>query len=154
MDRIWAPWRKAYITVKKSKRCIFCVGKKTSDRKNHILKRNKYAFSVLNRYPYNNAHIMVAPYRHLKSLEFLKEKELLDLISLVNYTKKKIDKCLKPTGYNIGLNVGKVAGAGFPGHVHIHIVPRWEGDTNFIPVISNTKVVSCSLDAMYNLLKG
>lgn len=157
MDKIWAPWRRQYISVKKRVRgCIFCNGKESraSDRKKYILKRSTYAFSILNRYPYNNAHIMIAPYRHVKSMELLNEKELLDLVNLVNYTKKKIDKLLKPAGYNIGLNIGKVAGAGFPGHVHIHIVPRWEGDTNFMPVISNTKIVSYSLDEVYRLLKG
>lgn len=159
MEKIWAPWRKHYIALKKrgkSSKCIFCIGKKDkiSDKKNHILKRNKYAFSILNRYPYNNAHVMIAPYRHVKSLELLKEEELLGLVNLVNYTKKKIDKFLKPAGYNIGLNIGKVAGAGFAGHVHIHIVPRWEGDTNFMPVISNTKIVSYSLAEMHDLLEG
>ena len=97
---------------------------------------------------------MVAPSRHVKSLEFLDEKELLDLMKLVNHTKKKIDKSLKPHGYNIGLNIGRIAGAGFPGHAHIHIVPRWNGDTNFMPVLSGTKVVSYSLDDMYHTLKG
>ncbi len=159
MEKIWAPWRKHYIALKKrgkSSKCIFCIGKKNkfSDKKNHILKRNKYAFSILNRYPYNNAHVMIAPYRHVKSLELLKEEELLGLVNLVNYTKKKIDKFLKPAGYNIGLNIGKVAGAGFAGHVHIHIVPRWEGDTNFMPVISNMKIVSYSLAETHDLLEG
>jgi len=156
MDRLWAPWRKHYITAaKKRKKCIFCVGKKkASDRKCYVLKRAKHAFSILNLYPYNNAHVMVAPYRHVKTLDVLKKDELLDLMNLVNYTKKKIDKHLKPEGYNIGLNVGRVAGAGFPGHVHIHIVPRWQGDTNFIPVLSDTKIVSFSLNEMYDLLKG
>ena len=154
MDKIWAPWRKKYITLKKNKKCIFCAGKKkVSDKKRYILKRSKYAFSMLNLYPYNNAHIMVAPYRHVSALTLLSEKELLDLFNLVNLMTKKIDKLLKPTGYNIGLNIGKVAGAGFPGHVHVHIVPRWRGDTNFIPVISNTKVISSSMDEMYKLLK-
>ena len=97
---------------------------------------------------------MIAPYRHVKSLELLKEKELLDLMNLVNHTKKVIDRVLAPAGYNIGINLGRLAGAGFPGHVHIHIVPRWEGDTNFMPVISSTKVIPYSLNAMYDLLKG
>ena len=154
MDKIWAPWRKKYITLKKNKKCIFCVGrKKGPDKKRYILKKGKHAFSMLNLYPYNNAHIMVAPYRHVSALTLLSEKELLDLFNLVNLMTKKIDKLLKPTGYNIGLNIGKVAGAGFPGHVHVHIVPRWRGDTNFIPVISNTKVISSSMDEMYKLLK-
>jgi len=95
---------------------------------------------------------MVAPKRHVKSLELLKKEEIADLMNLVNFTKKKIDKLLKPDGYNIGFNVGKLAGAGFAKHVHIHIVPRWTGDTNFMPVIGNAKVVSDSLDNMYNLL--
>ncbi|MGB2705669.1 MAG: HIT domain-containing protein [Candidatus Omnitrophota bacterium] len=155
MDKLWAPWRKEYITIKKAASCIFCVGrkKKASDRKNYILKRTGHSFSILNRYPYNNAHVMIAPYRHVKGLEALSEEGLMDLMNLVNYTKKKIDKLLKPAGYNMGINIGKVAGAGFPGHVHIHIVPRWAGDTNFMPVVANTKVVSYSLDEMYRLLR-
>ncbi len=154
MDRIWAPWRKKYITLKKSKKCIFCVGKKKgSDKKRYILKRSTYTFAVLNIYPYNNAHVMVAPYRHVKTLTLLNDKELLDLFNLVNLMTKKIGRLLKPAGYNIGLNIGRVAGAGFPGHVHVHIVPRWRGDTNFIPVISNTKVISYSLDEMCEALK-
>ncbi len=155
MQKIWAPWRTKYITLKKPETCIFCLGrKKTSDLKSYILKRTEYSFSMLNKYPYNNAHVMVAPKRHVKSLELLNERETLDLMDLVNYTKKRIDKALKPSGYNIGLNIGKIAGAGFPGHMHIHIVPRWLGDTNFMPVLSDTKVVSSSLAEIYKLLKG
>ncbi|OGW75211.1 MAG: HIT family hydrolase [Omnitrophica bacterium RBG_13_46_9] len=156
MDKIWAPWRKEYILLKKSKGCIFCLKRQSGlyDRKKYILKRDRYAFSMLNRYPYNNAHEMVSPYRHVGSLELLNKKELLGLLNLVNYTKMRIDKLLRPHGYNIGMNLGKIAGAGFSGHVHIHIVPRWAGDTNFMPVISDTKIVSCSLEEMYNLLKG
>lgn len=96
---------------------------------------------------------MVAPYRHVRSLECLTDVELLDLMKLVNRIKTLVDKKLKPHSFNIGLNVGKVAGAGFAGHIHIHIVPRWTGDTNFMPILANTKVVSESLDAMYKLLK-
>ncbi|MFA6609766.1 MAG: HIT domain-containing protein, partial [Candidatus Omnitrophota bacterium] len=100
------------------------------------------------------AHIMVAPFRHVKTLEQLSDKELLDLMTLVKRTKIKLDKKMKPDGYNIGINMGKIAGAGFAGHLHIHIVPRWYGDTNFMPVLANTKVVSDSLKAAYDLLKG
>ena len=155
MDRIWAPWRKEYITLKKTRGCIFCLsGKnKKEDTKNCVLKRTRYAFSILNKYPYNNAHVMVAPYRHVKSLELLRKSELYDLMDLVNYTKVKIDRLLKPAGFNIGLNIGKIAGAGFPGHVHIHVVPRWVGDTSFMPVIADTKVVSNSLEDMRDLLR-
>jgi ATP adenylyltransferase len=108
---------------------------------------------MLNLYPYNNGHIMVAPYRHVKSLEFLSAKELMDVMSLVNAAKIDLEKELKPDGFNIGLNIGKVAGAGFAGHVHIHIVPRWLGDTNFMPVTAGTKVISESLEAMRKVLK-
>lgn len=109
---------------------------------------------MLNLFPYNNGHVMVAPYRHVKSLEYLTDAELVDLMKLVNKTKAAIDKKLKPHGYNIGLNVGRVGGAGFTGHVHIHVVPRWSGDTNFMPITADTKVVSESLDAMEKLLKA
>ncbi|MBN1353624.1 MAG: HIT domain-containing protein [Candidatus Omnitrophica bacterium] len=156
MDRIWAPWRKCYVTSDKKGGCIFCLERKSKleDKKRYILKRSGRSFSMLNKYPYNTAHVMVAPYRHVKSLELLKRTELMDLMELVNYTKKKIDKRFKPDGYNIGLNIGKIAGAGFPSHVHVHIVPRWAGDTNFMPILSDTKVVSHSLEEVYNLLKG
>lgn len=109
---------------------------------------------MLNRYPYNNGHVMIAPVRHVKSPELLTKDELADLWRLVNYTKKKIDTFLKPDGFNIGLNIGKIAGAGFPRHAHVHVVPRWEGDTNFMPVIADTKIVSYSLDEMWKVLKG
>ena len=114
--------------------------------------RAKRNFVLLNLYPYNNGHVMVAPHRHVKSLEFLSDAELLDCMRLVNKTKCAIDKHLKPHGYNIGVNVGRVGGAGFAGHVHIHIVPRWIGDTNFMPVLADTKIVSASLDGMYKTL--
>ena len=97
---------------------------------------------------------MVAPYRHVKNLGNLRDQELLDLFKLVNESKKSLDKLLKPHGYNIGINVGKIAGAGFDEHIHIHIVPRWRGDTNFMPIIANTKIVSESLDTVYKALKG
>ncbi len=154
MDKLWAPWRSKYIYLRKIKACIFCGAKYARDHKaRYILERSGHSFSMLNLYPYNNGHVMVAPYRHVSSLELLSEEELADLIRLVNAAKREIDRKMKPHGYNIGWNLGKVAGAGFSGHVHVHIVPRWTGDTNFIPVIGNTKVVSESLDAMYALLK-
>ena len=155
MDKLWAPWRSKYIYLRKHKKCIFCIGERRSgDKSRYILERSKHSFSMLNLYPYNNGHVMVAPYRHVKSLEELKDAEMADVMRLVNRTKVALDKKLKPHGYNIGLNVGRTGGAGFAGHVHIHIVPRWEGDTNFMPVTAGTKIVSESLDAMYKLLKA
>jgi Diadenosine tetraphosphate (Ap4A) hydrolase and other HIT family hydrolases len=109
---------------------------------------------MLNIYPYNNGHVMVAPYRHVNSLEYLKPEELKDLMDLVVKTKKTLDKKIKPDGYNIGLNLGRVAGAGFAGHIHIHVVPRWTGDNNFMPAACGTKVISESLDEMCRIYKS
>ena len=157
MDKLWAPWRSKYIYDRKRKRCIFCVrrkGNKKADKKKYLIQRSEHSFSILNRYPYNNGHVMVAPLRHVKSLELLNDREVLDLMKLVNQTKRVLDKTLKPQGYNIGINMGKIAGAGFDGHVHVHIVPRWAGDTNCMPVLGNVKVISESLDSLYDTLKG
>ena len=154
MDKLWAPWRSKYIYLRKNKKCIFCGNKEVRSKTNYIIRRSAHSFSILNIFPYNNGHVMIAPYRHVKTLELLTDAELIDLMKLVNKTKTDIDKKLKPHGYNIGLNIGKVGGAGFAGHIHIHVVPRWTGDTNFMPVTGDTKVMSESLDAMHKLLKG
>lgn len=154
MDKLWAPWRSKYIYLRKRKGCIFCVNaKEKHDRNHYVIARSKHAFAMLNIYPYNTGHVMVAPYRHVGGLDRLSDAELLDVMKLVNETKVTIDKRLKPHGYNIGANYGKVGGAGFAGHVHIHIVPRWAGDTNFMPIVGQTKIVSESLDAVFKALK-
>jgi len=153
MENLWAPWRSKYIYFGKQKKCIFCGAKnKATARKRYIVDHTKHSFSMLNAFPYNNGHVMVAPYRHVRSLEALSDAELLDLMKLVTKTKAKLERKLKPHAFNIGMNVGKVAGAGFDGHIHIHIVPRWAGDTNFMPVVAHTKVVSDSLDSLYTML--
>lgn len=148
MNTLWAPWRSKYIYSRKKKKCIFCRPK------DYVLEKSKHSFSILNIYPYNNGHVMVAPYRHVKSLEYLSGEELKDLMGLVIKTKKTLDKKLKPHGYNIGLNIGKTAGAGFAGHIHVHIVPRWNGDTNFMPSTCGTKVMSESLDVMVKIFRS
>jgi len=154
MKNIWAPWRSKFIYDRKRKGCIFCMAKDTkSPKKSFVIKKTKHAFSMLNIYPYNNGHIMVSPKRHVSSLEKLSSDELQDIMELVNESTKVLTKALKPDGYNIGANIGKIAGAGFPGHVHIHIVPRFSGDTNFMPVLNHTKVISESLEALYDRLK-
>lgn len=153
MDKLWAPWRSKYLYLRKHKKCIFCGNASSHPKTKYLIRRSLHSFSMLNLYPYNNGHVMIAPYRHVKSLEHLTDAELVDLMKLVNKTKVAIDKKLKPHGYNIGLNIGRVGGAGFAGHVHIHVVPRWVGDTNFMPITANTKVVSESLEAMEKLLK-
>jgi len=154
MDVLWAPWRGEFIYERPKKKCIFCVPKdKKRDDKLYILERGRYVFSILNIYPYNNGHVMVAPYRHIGSPEKLNNNELLDMMAAVNNIKKMLDEILKPEGYNIGMNVGKISGAGFDGHIHMHIVPRWAGDTNFMPVLAHTKVISDSLERLYKRMK-
>jgi len=152
MDRLWAPWRIKYITAKRTKKCIFCKSL-VSKGKNYVIFKTKYSFSLLNIFPYNNGHMMVSPIRHIRTLSQLKGAEVLDLFKTLNNTKIILDKALKPDGYNIGINVSRSAGAGETRHLHIHIVPRWIGDVNFMPALFDTKVISQSLDELYKQLK-
>lgn len=151
MDKIWAPWRAKFITKRKKEGCIFCLKKKSS-KGGFIVKKSKFSFALLNIYPYNNGHIMVSPYRHVKDLKGLSDAELLDMIKLVTQMQGLLEKKLRPQGFNIGINIGRAGGAGYRNHIHIHIVPRWTGDVNFMPVIGNTKVIPQSLKELYNLL--
>ena len=157
MEKLWAPWRIKYIReiipLEKPKKCIFCHAVESKDdRKNLVLYRGKYAFIMLNLFPYNSGHLMIAPFRHVASLEDLLDSEELDLWKLMKYSVKLLKISLKPDGFNIGINLGKVAGAGVEDHLHIHIVPRWCGDTNFMPVIGNTKVIPEGIYDTYDYL--
>ena len=158
MDKLWAPWRMKYVTKigKSARGCVFCnIIKEKKDRRNFIVTRTKYAYSVLNLYPYNNGHILIIPNRHVSDLGGLRKEERDGLFDLLEETKTLLDAQMKADGYNIGINLGKAAGAGFPSHVHIHLVPRWQGDVNFMPVTGDTKVISQSLKALYeNLFKA
>ncbi len=153
-DKIWAPWRISYIKKhKKEKGCLFCrVLRSSEDKRNLIIFRSEYSLCMLNLYPYNNGHIMIAPKRHTSSLENLNEKETTDLMNSVKKATRLLKKTLKPQGFNYGINSGRVSGAGIVAHLHVHIVPRWQGDTNFMPVVFNTKVISQSLSALYQAL--
>jgi ATP adenylyltransferase len=151
MDRLWAPWRASYIHGKKAKKCIFCQGL-NSKNKSYVIMQSRYAISLLNTFPYNNGHTMVCPKRHVRDLADLKEKEILDLFGMLKQTVRLLKKVLKPDGYNIGINISRSAGAGITGHLHIHVVPRWNGDTNFMPVLYDTKVISQSLEELYKRL--
>lgn len=155
MDKLWAPWRKAYLVKKPtSKSCFICRIKNSSrDVQHFVLRRTHYSFAVLNLFPYNNGHVMVIPNRHVNGLEKLNDTELLDLLYLMNQVIARIRKIMKPNGMNVGINLGRIAGAGLPGHVHIHAVPRWAGDMNFMPVIGDTKVISESLQSVYRRLR-
>ncbi len=152
MDKLWAPWRTKYINNKKEKKCIFCQPK--NKRIKFLVFKTRYSVCMLNIFPYNNGHLMVAPIRHVKDFTFLNKEERLDLFLALEKAKASLDKVLKPDGYNIGINISRAAGAGFAGHMHIHIVPRWKGDSNFMPIIYNTKIISQSLDELYKRLKN
>ncbi|MCI0531758.1 MAG: HIT domain-containing protein [candidate division Zixibacteria bacterium] len=154
MQKIWAPWREAFILGKKPKGCIFCLRKKSpQDKQNLILFRGKTAFVILNLYPYNPGHVMVVPNRHIGSLDRLTEPEQKELLGLAGKSVNALKRAFRPQGFNLGMNLERVAGAGVLGHIHIHVVPRWNGDTNFMPLVADTKVVSSSLSRTYLELK-
>lgn len=155
MERLWAPWRKAYIRpdAARKKGCVFCrLLAEKKDSRNLILKRTPSSFAILNLYPYNNGHVMIVPKRHAASVEKLSDKEKLDWLHLYEEVQAALAKTMKPHGFNLGINLGRVSGAGIPGHIHLHIVPRWKGDSNFMPVTGSTKVISESLDSVYQIL--
>ncbi|MBW2038761.1 MAG: HIT domain-containing protein [Deltaproteobacteria bacterium] len=153
MQKLWAPWRISYILNEKEDGCIFCNSLQVGDdRKGLILHRGRYILVMLNKYPYNNGHLMIAPKRHVKSLEDLGAEEMNDLISTIQRCVFLLKKVLSPHGFNIGANLGKVAGAGVEDHLHFHIVPRWEGDTNYMPVLAETRVIPEHLEDTYDRL--
>jgi ATP adenylyltransferase len=156
MDRLWAPWRINYVgKKKKDKGCIFCrpQGHRPQGR-DYVIFKTRFSIVMLNLYPYSNGHILISPLRHISDISRLKEEEILDLFKCLNQAKKLLHKVLKPRGYNIGFNLTRFAGAGITGHLHLHLVPRWIGDSNFMPVISGTRVISQSLDQLIKLLKN
>ncbi len=156
MEILWAPWRMEYILRAKEgedEPCIFCSRiKQKFDKKNLILHRSQKAFIMMNRFPYNNGHLMVVPNRHIGDLLVLNAEEKSDIFNLLQLSIKVLNLIMAPHGFNIGMNLGQVAGAGIESHFHFHVVPRWNGDTNYMPVISNTKVVSEALDKSYEKL--
>ncbi|WP_297535620.1 HIT domain-containing protein [Thermococcus sp.] len=154
MKILWAPWRIEYIRSPKHDGCIFCdFPRENRDKERLILYRGKHAFVIMNNYPYNPGHVMVAPYRHVANWEELTDEELLEIMKLTQLMIKAIKRAMNPDGFNLGVNLGRVAGAGIDSHVHLHIVPRWNGDTNFMPVIADTKVIPESLEEAYDELK-
>lgn len=155
MDRLWAPWRMEYIEQSDKKPgCIFCVlPEENDDDKNLILYRGEYCFIMLNSFPYNPGHLMVSPYMHTADMYDLDDLTLLEINHLVRYCTKLLKATSNPDGFNLGVNLGRTAGAGIADHIHWHIVPRWNGDTNFMPVIAETRVLPQSLQASYKKLK-
>jgi len=144
-----------YILMKKPKECILCeAAGQDSNAVNHILYRGSQNFVIMNRYPYNPGHLMIVPYRHLDNLEELTDEELHEHFDIVSRSVKVLRQAFNPAGFNVGINIGNVAGAGIEDHIHTHIVPRWQGDTNFMPVIADVRVVPEALDETYQKLKG
>jgi ATP adenylyltransferase len=150
MDKLWAPWRLEYIinACEGDEGCIFCTKpKENKDDQNLILFRSKHSFVILNKYPYNNGHLMVVPYIHESDPTKLTDPVMLDLSHTLNNAIIALRRAMHPHGMNIGINLGRTAGAGIDTHLHYHIVPRWNGDTNFMPILTDTKVVSESLES-------
>jgi len=154
-ERLWAPWRFHYIENSSPKGgCIFVdLPAEDNDRDNLILYRGTTAFVMLNGFPYTNGHLMVAPYKHTADMEELDEAELLEINKLVARSLGWLKEAYKPDGFNVGVNLGSAAGAGIPSHIHWHVVPRWEGDTNFMPVVGDVRVLPQSLGESYDKLK-
>ncbi len=156
MEQLWAPWRISYITKAaggENEPCFICaVEASSNDRENLVVHRTTFSIVILNRFPYNNGHLLVAPRRHQGKFEELTAAELLDNLETVRRMVTCLQETMRPDGFNVGLNLGRSAGAGLPGHLHWHIVPRWVGDTNFMPVLGDVKVISQSLDSLWELL--
>ncbi|MBW2056043.1 MAG: HIT domain-containing protein [Deltaproteobacteria bacterium] len=153
MDRLWAPWRIEYILSEKKGECIFCVKpSRSGDRKRLILYRSQWSTIMMNRFPYTSGHLMVAPMKHTSNLDDLTPEELTDLFLVLRKAVSLLRRAIAPEGFNIGMNIGQIAGAGIADHLHFHVVPRWSGDTNFMPVLSGTTVVPESLDKTFGKL--
>jgi ATP adenylyltransferase len=158
VDRIWAPWRGEYVkdaSKDKESECVFCAALNAGDDEaNLIVRRGERSFVILNKYPYTNGHLMVAPYEHIGELQALDKQTMAEIMSLAQRGIAALEASYSPHGYNVGFNQGRVAGAGVEYHIHMHVVPRWGGDTNFMPVLGDTRVMNETLQDSYETLKG
>jgi ATP adenylyltransferase len=156
--RIWAPWRLAYVKDASKDiegQCIFCAKPAADDDEaNLIVHRGGRCYVILNLFPYTNGHLMIAPFEHLSTLQELEADTVAELMGLAQRAMSVLDQKYEPHGYNVGVNQGRVAGAGYEGHIHLHVVPRWAGDTNYMPVLADTRVMPQSLEQSYEALKG
>lgn len=154
MERIWAPWRMSYIkTLNNDEGCIFCAAwNSDNDREKLVLERSEHSLIMLNLFPYTNGHMMAAPKRHTSNLDELSDIELLDLMKTVRRARNLLQKVARPDGFNVGINLGRGAGAGIEDHLHIHVVPRWIGDANFMTVIGDIRVIPEGLMITYDQL--
>ena len=159
MKRMWSPWRSAYIQSfnappRRGRESLFrSAYRSRDDRKNLVVWRGKHCFVIMNRYPYNSGHLMVVPNRQVADVRRLRRAELAEIMQTVQRAMKALDRVMHPSGYNFGANFGRSAGAGIHEHVHFHIVPRWDGDTNFMPIFADTKVISEDMDVTWDKLR-
>jgi len=153
MDQLWAPWRLEYIQGPEEGACIFCVNDESiADSDRLILVRRKFCYVMMNRYPYSNGHLMISPYRHLGDMTALKEGEVLEIHQLLIDSQAALRVVCGAQGFNVGWNLGRTAGAGIADHIHMHIVPRWAGDSNFMPILAETRVIPQHIEKTYTLL--
>ncbi len=156
--RIWAPWRLEYVkdaAKDNEDECIFCAKPAANDDEaNLIVHRGQRCFVILNLFPYTNGHLMVAPYEHIAALQDLDADTVAEMMALAQAAMRRLEEVYAPHGYNVGFNQGRVAGAGFENHIHMHVVPRWGGDTNFMPVLADTRVMPQTLQQSYEALRG
>lgn len=155
MERLWAVWRMAYIEQPEIEGCLFCKARDaTNDEEEYVLWRGAHSFVMLNAFPYNTGHLMISPYRHVGRMAEIRPEEAVEWIAATGRSKDVLRRAFRAEGFNVGLNVGRCAGAGVEGHLHLHVVPRWNGDTNFMPVLSDHKVLPEGLRATYGKLIG
>ena len=155
MKILWTPWRMEFIMGEKPEGCLFCTKKQEpekKDKENYILHRGATCYILLNLFPYTNGHMMIVPYQHVASLEQLDDKSLYEMMALTRASVAALNKAISPAGFNIGLNLGKAAGAGIADHLHIHVVPRWAGDVNFMSVLGETRLIPEALNDTYDKL--
>ncbi|MFW5818815.1 MAG: HIT family protein [Desulfovermiculus sp.] len=154
MERLWAPWRIEYILGPKPDECVFCLPEDTAEDENRlVLFRGQTAFVIMNKFPYNNGHLMVTPFRHVSCLTELENEENRELAALVQACTRILKQAFTPDGLNVGLNIGEAAGAGIEEHLHYHLVPRWTGDHSFMAVMAETMVIPEHLHSTYNRLR-
>jgi ATP adenylyltransferase len=148
MQRLWAPWRMAYVTGERPEGCVLCDARK-HPVESHVLYQSEHNFAILNRFPYNNGHTMVVPNEHLSDFLQLSQEQIADMMDLAQGVAEALQGCMRAEGINLGMNLGQAAGAGIDDHLHLHVVPRWQGDTNFLTTIAETRVVPQALEACY-----
>jgi ATP adenylyltransferase len=153
MDQLWAPWRLEYIQGPENDSCIFCLGEETAaDQASLVVARGTHCYVIMNRYPYSNGHLMISPYRHLSDSAELVVDEVVEIHQLMVRSQSVLREELAAQGFNVGWNIGQAAGAGIADHIHMHIVPRWAGDSNFMPILADVRVIPQHIEKTYSLL--